>query len=447
MMQKFAVKQFWIRFYDGYWPWVETVIVTVAILALCRLTNPNNPLFLHAIFPWPWLASVVIVLKYGFMPGVATVGLITLATFLQSPPNSLTNFSYQSYLLSGFTLTFLCALFSASWSRRVMHAEELQAYTDERLGNLSRAYYMLHVSYNFLEQNLITKPVTLRMMLVELQQLLVGQEGEITQDIAQRLMQMICQFCAVTTVGMYVMHHKTLSTQPLAEIGAMGELILNDPLVRYAKKADEVGYVSIHQLTEIEQSEYLVVAPMRTDDNELLGIIVIKEMSFWSLTQETLRILEILVIYFVEEIMLARGIVEFLPIYPDIPPEFVRQFKKLLALTRGLNLNSSFTAVLVDTSLRPQNVIANLTNIRRSLDSLWRLQLGNYDVLITLMPLTDATGVQGYMHRVTNYLKSDLGLEIDQVRIKTRAMQLYATKPLVMLQQFMDYLKDAADVK
>jgi hypothetical protein len=66
------------------------------------------------------------------------------------------------YFLGGFILVLLTGEFSGLWMRRVRRAETLSNYLDERLERLTEQYYLLRLSHDRLEQELLTRPLTLR---------------------------------------------------------------------------------------------------------------------------------------------------------------------------------------------------------------------------------------------------------------------------------------------
>ncbi|MCW5583757.1 MAG: DUF4118 domain-containing protein, partial [Gammaproteobacteria bacterium] len=162
MINRLQWMQIWQRENTTRWIWVESIAITLIVLLLCYMSNPENPFYINTIFPWPWLAGIIIALQYGFGPGILSVLVIAVAVAQHESVAVLSVPPYQTYLLTGMVLTFICALFSSSWMQRVLRAEELYEYTEERLDTLSRSYNVLRVSYDYLEQSLISKPVTIR---------------------------------------------------------------------------------------------------------------------------------------------------------------------------------------------------------------------------------------------------------------------------------------------
>jgi hypothetical protein len=427
----------------SYWAWIEAMIVTVSILLVCYALNPKNPLFMHEFFPWPWMAGVILVLQYGLGPGL--ISAMIIICMAMTPINPYPMIDVQGYVLSGMTLLLVCVLFSTNWQRRVIHAEELLGYTNERLDSLSQSYYLLRLSYDYLEQNIITKPYTLRLALEELQKINLATQGHLTADLSHRFLQVVAQYCSINSGGIYTYDRKKLNTTPLAKIGPMEPLDLNDPLIHQSIQSQEISYVNMQQLQDTDECNYLVSAPLRSSTGHCFGYLVIKDMSFWTLNQETLTMLSILIAYFIEDLAVVKTNTDFLNDFPDCPHDFVNQFNKLLRLKKNLSVDSALCATIVPPTLRPYHVMEQLKRQRRFLDAVWVLEAPHHDVLITLMPFANATAVHGFQLRILNFLNVELGIRQDKAsplehKITFRSMQLENQSARESITNFLSFI-------
>ena len=434
------IQSLWLWRTNTRWTWVESALITAITLFLCHLANPHNPLFIRAIFPWPWLAGVLIVLQYGLGPGLLSALIITMVAFIHNPTDTIHFNDIQAYLLSGLTLLITCGLFSSNWLRRTLHAEELLIYTNERFDSLSSSYYMLRISYDYLEHNVITKPYTLRLAMKELQQMSIDHQGQLTPDISYQFLQLLAQHCSINCMGMYLYQQKKLCINPIAELGQIGQLDLNDPLIRQSIDMQSLYYVTLNDLEHVSQCTYLVSIPMLSCNKTCLGFIVIKDMSFWTLTHETLTIISVLISYFIGEITSIHESPELFTAFPDCPTDFAKQLKQLLYLHQHVFLDSAICALLVSKDFRPYNIIEQLKQQRRHPDTTWSLELEHDDVLITLIPFINATGIHGFLTRMTDFLNIKLGITFTDAQIKMRSMQLYPSEPLAFVQHMMDFI-------
>jgi hypothetical protein len=441
MKIKQLLKQLWVWRTNSLWMWGEAVAITLVIVGFCYLINPHNPLFVRGIFPWPWIAAIIVAFQYGFGPSLLTAGVIAIFAVIQKNAGAISMTDFQSYLLSGVTLILICTLFSSSWIRRMLNSEVLQAYNEERLKSLSRSYYTLRLSSDYLEQNIISKPMTLRIAFKELQKLNLDEDNLLSSEVAYSFLQLLSQFCQVNIGGIYLYQDENLEVDPFAQIGLIGNLISSDPLIKKCLDSQEISYVSINQIEDASDCIYLIAAPLISSEGKLLGLLVIKEMPFWNLNEETLRVLSILVYYFSKDVILSSDIATFLRTYPDCSADFAKQFTRLIPLKKEVDIDSALVAVMVAKSLRPHNVIYNLINQHRILDSFWSLDMGDYDVLITLMPFTASAGIHGYITRIKSFLELNLGLAVDNDKIRTRSMQLYAGEPTKVMQYFLNFIQ------
>ncbi|MCR9192135.1 MAG: PelD GGDEF domain-containing protein [Gammaproteobacteria bacterium] len=419
---------------------MESLILTTLILSLCYLLNPDDPLCLHGSLPWPWLAGIIIVLQHGFGPGVLSALMVTGATIIFRQTHDFPLIAFQNFLLSGFTLLLICAAFSSSRIRRMLNAEELLDYTNQRLDSLSSSYYMLHLSYDYLEHNVITKPYTLRIALKDLQQMCIKHKGELSDELCHLFLKLLSQFCLINSAGIYLYKKGSLSKKPAAEEGKMGPLDLNDPLVRRAMDQQELTYISFNQLENVHECQYLVAIPMTSSQNTCLGVLVIKDMSLWTLNKEILTTLGVLSTYFTGEIANVKEFPALLKKYPECPSDFSQLLKQLISLQQKLQIDSAMCAIMIPKKLRPYNVVESLQKLRRFPDSTFTVEVGKYDVFITLLAFTNATGIHGFFTRMTDYLTEELGITPSDKNIKMRSSQLHGSDYLEYLQDFITFI-------
>ena len=112
----------------------ETLALPLIALALGLLWAPEDPLQARGAFPWPWLAPVVLALRYGPMAGLGGA-CVLLAGWLALNLGHFDAFP-QMYFLGGLILVLLVGEFSSLWHARTRRAETLQLYLDQRLEHL-----------------------------------------------------------------------------------------------------------------------------------------------------------------------------------------------------------------------------------------------------------------------------------------------------------------------
>jgi Na+/proline symporter len=142
--------------------WLEVVAITLGAITLGMFFQRDNPFQVGSEFHWIWLAPVLVALRYGVVPGiVSSLILIAAWKLIMLLGQQHENFPEQ-FFLGGLILTMICGEFSAAWSSRLRRAEETNRYLDERLGRITSRHLLLRLSHDRMEQEILTKPVTLR---------------------------------------------------------------------------------------------------------------------------------------------------------------------------------------------------------------------------------------------------------------------------------------------
>src|SRR3954468_10705025 len=62
--------------------WIEAVAFSAIAIAMGRYFSPEDPLLTDSHFPWPWFAPVLLALRYGVMPGIASSALLLAGWYL-----------------------------------------------------------------------------------------------------------------------------------------------------------------------------------------------------------------------------------------------------------------------------------------------------------------------------------------------------------------------------
>jgi CRP-like cAMP-binding protein len=444
VVKKFSYRDRLLYRAKGFWPYVEAVVITVIILSISYIFNREDPLCLQSSFPWVWFAPVLVALRYGTLAGAFSIIIVLLALFQLEPKGELLEIvRYRYFMLGGVLLTVLCGEFNNAWLNSMKRFAQLNQYVHKRLDGLNRAFYLIRLSHDRLEHNLISKTVTLRSTFNDLFRLLVAAKGELTVEIADRFMHLLDQHCAMEAAALYRYQDGKFITEPIAHIWADRPLLNpDDIMVQHCLQHHGVSYYAANQLQREQQSDYLAAIAMRTNEDELVGILTITDMTFWSLNEETLRELSVLLSYFADGIWAIKVSPEVLQAYPDCPPELAVEMQKLIRLKRDYRVDSAFVAFVIEhNDLRYRNIVMQLQHMRRGVDTCWHHQEKQRDILFTLMPFSPPVAVEGYRARFARYLQSEFGIKIDEHKgVYFRYLQIFAATPLQIIQQLMEYV-------
>ncbi len=422
--------------------WLETLVITVSILAIGFYFNRQDPFFLEADFPWLLFAPLLLALRYGLAAGMTSMALICILCLVMIRTGMLGGEFPAVFMMGGVMMTMICGQFSNMWDTRLRRSDQISRHASERFEQLSRAYFTVRLSHDRLEQNLISRPVTLRDAMLDLRRLLAAHDGRLDQETGAALISILIHYCSMESAAIYLMSSNgQLEDVPVAKCGRSAPCQQDDVLLRSAIETGNTAYQSINRLVRDENTPYLVAAPLRTSTGTLLGVLLVTEMPFLSLHRETLQIMGVLLAYAADHAEAAKSANALLAIYPDCPPMFAAELFKMTRLRRDLDVNSALVMVSVRPNVRMHELCALLERQQRGLDHAWRRDLGWGVQFVTLMPFAAPTAIEGYLARLNDVLLHDFGVKLGDGAITARSLVVAADDPV---SQLADLLADEA---
>lgn len=438
--------------------WLETLAITAIVIIGGFFINNNDPLFVHAQFPWAWFGPLLIALRYGISPGLVSTSGICLALLVFPHFGLPTGEFPTNYVLGGLLMVLITGQFSEVWSKRLRHADQLSNHASERLEQLSRAYFMVRLSHDRLEQNLISRPVTLRDAMVDLRNLLVKHGGKIDSETGAALLSILMHYCSLESAAIYLADEANeIMNDPLAQCGKGAPLKKNDLLLRSAIESGNSAYqainshviegqtsspaaissavwsVDISRSNQLEHTSYLVVAPLRTSSGKLLGLLLVTEMPFLNLHRETLQIMGVLLAYASDQTESVERAGDLLRRFPDCPPNFAAELVKTVRLKRDLDVNSALVVININADSSLNEISRTVARQQRGLDHSWR-RTNEWGIqFVTLMPFSGPASIEGYQSRIDEMLQRQLGRSASQERVTMRSTIVASNDPLAQL--------------
>ncbi len=412
--------------------WLETVFITLCAVALGIFFQHDNPFQVGGEFPWIWLAPVLLALRYGVAPGFVSSLLLIAVWQLMDYLSETHEVFPEQFFLGGLILVLVCGEFSAAWSTRLRRAEETNQYLDERLGRITLRHLLLRLSHDRMEQEILTKPITLRDALGGLRQLTVAQSDD-RLPAAGPLVQLLTQYCQLESAAIFV----PKEGGGYARVSAVGEppdLSADDPLLCYALEQKTLSHLQIASVAEgALASPYLVVAPILTSEKTMLGVLAIEHMPFLALNAENLQMLSVMLGYYADCVNDAGSTRQFKAVLPTAPADFAAEFSRLLHLQRAFGINSYIVALPFDNDEHGRQAVANLTRIRRGLDVAWQVNVGDRIWTVNLMPLANGAAVEGYLLRIESMLQDYIQIGLEEWRLTPIRIGLDEEDPLASL--------------
>lgn len=420
----------------------EVLIFTLGSLAVAALTHPDDPLLTRLAFPWLWLVSTILALRYGTLAAFGSVGLLAGAWVLyQLIAPEMMPFP-SSYFMGGLVLSLVAGEFSDIWSARLQRVREANLYLNERLESLTRRHYLLRLSHERLEQDLLVKPLTLRDSLVAMRRSLANEPVRNPHDLpeAATLLNLLSQNCQLEVAALHSVIDGQVRSQPVASLGEVAPLNPSDPLVTYALDHKELCHIQSDALQD-SRTVYLVAAPLVTVDGRCFGVLVVERLPFLSLNPESLQFMSVILGYYSDSIGVPEASFEVLQLLlgQECPVEFGAEILRLDHLFRISGLVSSVAALVIPNTPLRNDLVAEARRQRRQMDIIWDLQLPDREILLTVMPLDSDAAVTGYFLRTEKWLKDLFGFKtLADAGIAVHAKRIGEMPPAELLHALLD---------
>jgi hypothetical protein len=419
---------------------VESAAFMAFVLALCWALDRRDPLLLDARFPWLWLAPLIVSLRYGALVGTLG-GVMMLAVWVLCYPAGAWP---VAYFAGGLIQTIVAGHFGDTWGTRAARARSINDYLNERLVAITDSHYLLRLSHERLEKDLLSKPTTLRDSITELRRLTVTSAHEGASNTpnaphkpnaareplpgAQRLLEFVAQACQIEVAALYPVKNGRPAAQSVAAVGEPFEFDAGDDLVKHALATLSVAHLRSDDSRQLE-TRYVICAPMLTADNELRALLVVKRMPFLSLNPDNLLLLLVLLGYYADGTEHSRLVQAILDAVPACPYEFALELGRLAHLQRGSGIESSLVALSFPRGEAHDSLFEHVMRRRRSLDIVWPLQTDKRSVLLNLMPATGATGIDGYLARIEGSLAAQFDTSLEAAGIGVHTLHVHDGTP------------------
>ena len=398
------------------WAWVETLAVTLLACGLAYWAEPQNPFFLDTPFPWLLLAPALLALRYGALAGAFSMFLLLIFWYEGRNYGLAPQDLPKLYFLGGLMLTVLCGEFTGNLRSRLRRQEEVNFYLDVHLKQLIQYHYLLRLSHDRLEQNVISRPATLRDGLAKLRHLMASR-SEQPLPAATEFLQFLGQFCQLEVAGLYALVDGRPQPTPLASLGNAGSLDTADALVGHCLEKKVLSHVQATRPEEKPVSRYLVAAPVIDSRGSALAVLAVDEMPFFALQEETLQMLAVLLGYYADSITQSHAAATIHRLVPDCPAPFAEELVKLHRIWKEARIPSALVTLIFASSSNVHSLYQQMREQRRSLDSLWEIVSAEHAILVTLMPLVGGAAVEGYLLRIQIWLREHMGMDFDEAHI------------------------------
>lgn len=423
---------------------LEAIVAMMVMIGICYLVSPADPLLMRTGFGWVWMMPILLALRYGTIVGFGSSSLLLLAWQLFYGMNSGGRAFPQPFFLGGFVTVLLCGQFGDIWIGRLRHLRVANEFLAERLALLTKNQFLLRISHERLEQDLLAKPATLRDSLTRLRTIMLDQlersPGLLTSDKlpgAQRFLDTAAQACQLEVAQVFPLHEGRLVSSATAGIGGWFDLKTDDPLILYALNERALAHIQSPELQSIAETRYVICAPMLDSSGELVGILVVQKMPFLALTRDNLQFLLVLCAYYADGVRHADVTLAVLSHHPDCPYDFALDFARLAHLSRETQIASSLVALVFNSSELSQTLFEHVLRTRRALDVQWPVLRDGAHIAMTLMPLSGEGAVDGYVLRIEENMQAQFGANFETAGVAVHSMQIPVHNSVEALGKFL----------
>lgn len=408
--------QRWIHYHPGLAVRLaETVLWPLLFVYLAWASNPGNPFYINDGFPWPWLGPWLIALRYGVGYGVAaTFGLFGCWSWLTASPEF-----PRLYFLGGVIAMLVAGEFGSYWRRRLLQLEQSLQFFKDKIERLTRRLYLIKLSHDELEYEMVARPGTLREALIDLRVLVDRYAREHPDDLgglpgAQIMLDFVVNHCRIESAALYqVQLAPTLKLKQVAAVGRPVELQVNDPLILLALKTKHQVHLQDALLQTARRSDLIAATPLINIKLQPIGLMVISNMPFTALNADNLQTVAVLLESYADYLRLLQGSSELLPVWPEAPRGLLSDFAWLTRLRIDYGLESR-CIVWHARHAHENEILAEILALHTRGETAWRWpvdrgQLHQPSCVIALVPFSGTSGVRVYKQRLLDAIGQRFG--------------------------------------
>jgi hypothetical protein len=415
--------------------WLEITVLSFGAVALAWWSVPADPSLSQQRFPWLWFAPVLVALRYGVLPsllsGAVVVGNVWLAWALGRLPGGVS----ETTLFGGGLVVLLCGEFSDVWRDRNKRMEETYLYMSERLARLTKRHLLLNLSHDRLEQEMLARPGSLRDALARLRTLSIEAPSNEPMPGANGLLQLLSQYVNIESAQIYLLEPNETSYslgRPVARLGDPVLMAPDDGLLSLALETGSMAHIASQEASLERNTSQLVVAPLVAGDKELVGVLAVARMPFFSMTVENLQMMLVMLGYFADNLRSANGVVAIQQRLPNMPIVFAQEMARLLNLYQRVGL-SSHLVVMHFNGARRKEIPEEFLRIKRGLDLYWQTFADDVPILVVLMPFASVSAKDGFLLRVDTWLQNRYEGDFESLKIRLTVINFATPDPVAEL--------------
>lgn len=420
--------------------WLETLAIPLIGIGLAWWLRPADPTLVHASFPWLWLGPGLVALRYGVLPGLLAIAPLLANWFLAAHLIGEAGPFPQGHFFGGILLTLLCGEFADVWRERNARLEETNIYLAERVSRLTRRHLLLNLSHDRLEQEMLTRPGSIRDAMVSLRNSIFDAGSSDGLPALGELLEILAQYTNIQAASLYAVDatHGNRIGPELQAIGEPTPLEANDELLHMALEHGELAHVAEFSTTHPHASNQLVVAPLVTSDRQVLAVLAVSKLPFFSLNVENLQLISVILGYYADCVRSTPMLAEIRRRMPTIPPMYAEELGRVQALQQRFGIDSHIV-VMKFNGPQGEQIAGQFLQIKRGLDVYWQTLVNGVTTIALLMPFATPATKEGFLLRLEKWLQARFGGDFESLDVGVHAIDFATHDPVAELQRLMGF--------
>lgn len=326
------------------------------------------------------------------------------------------------------------------WRDRIARMDETNIYVTERLSRLTKRHLLLNISHDRIEQEMLARPGSLRDALASLRNVvLIADKKDDELPGLQALLNLLAQYINIEAAAVYRVEEKNgqVLLGPVAySIGSPQPLEENDELFQLMVETRSMAHVAGNDVSLERQSNQLIVAPLIASNDQIVGVLAVTKLPFYSLNVETLQMMAVTLGYYADHILNTDDVARLRQTLPTIPVPYAEELARMVRLQKKVGITSHIVVMTMTGDFKEEIPIQFL-RIKRGLDLYWQTFVNGNPVIAILMPFASVSAKDGFFQRVEDWLQSTFGGNSDALHIHYRIIDLSIEDPVPALVKVM----------
>lgn len=257
----------------------EVITITTIITVVGYFVDNQDPLLIHYHFNFLILWLAIITLFYGLVMGMImwlAFAIISVIFYRNDP-------LFTTVLLENLFFVFLYGLFFSNLHKELDTYKIKSKYLQLRLKELTNAFFTLKISHDKLESIYIMQPASIRFVISEI---LENSDHSTPKESAENTLKILQKFFGLSSASICrVKRGKIIKSY--TSIGNMEDIPnRQDKLIQEAITLKKAVY--LNDISDKEQTDYIYAVPFLDKRDDIVVILIIKEIPFLFFHEDTL---------------------------------------------------------------------------------------------------------------------------------------------------------------